>query len=221
VEGDEDALDFWDGQLPLLLAWARDRLAAELSTNERPVTPEELSFWPAGEDYEQTAIEAVERIWGGEEALYEELEPHIAALTGYYGRGDGPSFRFESRVELPGVLLRTNGTPDGDGVIWMLRETDLGFGEMVLRAEAVDPLVEPLRRLGARRTFDRATLLRLADLLWTRDPDGLIAETLARAVERGALDLLRDGEQVPDEVELLVIELADLLDPQTRLPEPL
>ena len=91
----------------------------------------------------------------------------------------------------------------------------------MLRAEAVEPLIEPLRRLGARRTFDRATLLQLADLLWTRDLDGVIAETLARAVERGRLDLLRDGDEVPDEVELLVSELADMLDPEVPTPEPL
>jgi hypothetical protein len=162
-----------------------------------------------------------ERVWGGEEELTRLVEPHLSVLSGYYGGDNSPRFRFEVRAAMPGTLLRTNGTPDGDGALWLFREADLSFLDNTLRAESVELIDEPLLALGARRELDRARLLQLADLLWKRDEGGVLAGLLAQAVEQGRLDLLRDENSVPSEFEDRARELADLLDPEIPAPKPL
>lgn len=220
VEGGEpDA--FWDAQMPVVLDWLRTNIAARLSTEDLPIHPADLTFWPAGEDWERGMSRVTEEVWGSEDRLYELAEPHLAAMAGFYGGDDAPRVRFEARVEMPGVLMRTNGTPDDDSVVWVFRQQDLTLGELMLRAESVEPDREVLTDFGARRDFDRASLLRLADILWGRDTDGRLTSLLADAVARGHLDLLRDDDTVPPELLQLAAELADLLDPEVPLPEPL
>jgi hypothetical protein len=213
--------DFWDVQMPVMLDWMRRKVAAALSTGEATVRPGELTFWPAGDDWERQATEIVERVWGSEDELYEKLEPHLAAMAGFYSGDDTPRFRFESRVRMPGTVLRTNGTPDDDSVVWLFRQQDLTVGDFVLRAEAVEPVAKVLTDLGARREFDRAELVRLADILWRQDPDGGLVTLLEEAVSRGRLDPLRDEDAVPAELQDLAAELADLLDPEVPSVSPL
>jgi hypothetical protein len=212
---------FWDVQMPVILEWLRQKVAAALTTGDQAIRPDELTFWPTGDDWEREATEIVERVWGSEDELFEELEPYLAAMAGFYSGDDTPRFRFESRVRMPGTLLRTNGTPDDDSVVWLFRQQDLTVGDFVLRAESVEPVAKVLTDLGARREFDRAELQRLADILWRQDPDGRLVAFLEEAVSRGRLDPLRDEDAVPGELRDLAAELADLLDPDVLPAAPL
>jgi hypothetical protein len=207
--------DYWEVQTPALLEWARDRVAERLSTAERPIDPGELSFWPVGQDFQEQANEIIERVWGSEDELLELIEPHMAALEGYYGAGDAPWFRFEVRLQLPGTLLSTNGTPDGESIIWLFRERDMTFGEINLRAESLELQTEALISLGARRDFTKQQLVRLADLLFKRDPGGDLLAVLESAEEQASLDPLLDEDALPDELEFVAAELFEILDPQT------
>jgi hypothetical protein len=220
VEGGEPD-GFWNLQMPVLLVWLRDGVAKALSTEERTIRPRDLPFFPSGEEWEAEATAVIERVWGGEDELYALVEPHLAAMAGFYGTDDAPRVRFESRVRLPGTLLHTDGTPDDGAVVWSFRQEDLTRGEVALRAESVEPAAEVLTVLGARREFDRASLLRLADILFSRDPDGRLASLLRDAAGEGRLDRLRGEDAAPPELQDLAVELADLLDPNVPLPEPL
>jgi hypothetical protein len=213
----DDPDDFWDLQMPTILDWGRDRIATSLSTAEQPILPDDLSFWPRGDEYEETAAEITARVWGSEDVLFEKVEPHLAALAGFYGGDDAPRLRFESRVTLPGTLLTTNGTPDGDTIVWLFRERDMTLREMTLRARSVELQDEALRALGARRNLDTITLIRLADLLWERDRDGGLEDILTRAVQQANLGILRDEDAVPEPLLPVAQELADLLDPEIPL----
>ena len=209
--------DFWEVQTPAVFEWARDRVAAQLSTAERSIDPGELSFWPVGQDLEEQASEIIERVWGSEDELLELIEPHLAALEGYYGAGDAPRFRFEVRLQLPGTLLSTNGMPDGESIVWLFREQDMTFGEINLRAESLELQSEALISLGARRDFTKQQLLRLSDLLFKRDPTGEILAVLESAAEQASLDPLLDEDALPDELESVAAELFEVLDPDTPL----
>jgi hypothetical protein len=213
----DDHEDYWDVQGPTLLEWARERVADSLSTPEAPISAEDLAFWPTPDNFDERLSEIATRVWGSEDELTAEAEPLLAALVGYYGAGDIPRFRFESRVQIPGTLLKTNGTQDGDSVVWLFREQDLTFGEISLRSESVELNDDALVTLGARRKFDMPALVRLADLLFERDPEGVLVEPLTRAVAAGDLDLLREEDGVPDELSQIVDEVADLLDPTVPL----
>ncbi len=208
-----DIDSYWDSQMPVILDGLRQRVAAALSDEHQAVGSEELTFWPAGEEPWERLEAITERHWGTTDAPQGEFESHLAVLSGYYGGGDGPRFRFEVRTEMPGTLLRTNGTPDGNAAIWLLREDDLSLGEQVLRAESVRLDDDALRRLAARRNFEPAELARLADLLWKRDHDGALVGLVDRALHSGGLDRLRDPDELPDELVEFAEELAELLPP--------
>lgn len=209
----DDSDEYWEIQLPVIFEWGRKRVAAALSTPEVAIVPDDLGFWPPADDIEDGLTGIVSRVWDSEEELFAEVEPHLAALAGYYGGDDAPRFRFECRLRLPGTLLATNGTADGEDVVWLFREPDLVFGEVGLRARTVQLRTDNLVALGARRDFDRMSLLRLADLLWKRDPEGALRDAVARAIDRGSLDPLRDKDAVPEQLLPIAEELADLLDP--------
>lgn len=197
---------FSGNQAVLLSSWMRAKVAQALTTNDVPVRPDDLVFWPGSED---------EPGAGGmtaEEDLTHRIEPLLPALSGYYGDIGGPRFRFEVRVVVAGKLLRTNGTPDRDSVVWVFRDDDLAKGPRTLETESVEPNDDALRSLGARRDLDAADLLQLTDLLTERDTAGQIRKVLVEAVRAGKLELLRDAK-VPAEVQGLARELADLLDP--------
>ncbi len=53
----DDLDSYWEQQMPAILDWARDRVAHAVSTAAQPIGPDELSFWPRGEDYERQAAE--------------------------------------------------------------------------------------------------------------------------------------------------------------------
>ncbi len=207
-------------QLEAASSWLRGRVAASLSGPEMQVRPEDLVFWPEGENKEEELQAIVERVFGGEDELKSALDPRLAALTGYYGAADVPRFRFERRVTMPGWLLGTNGTPLRDGAFWIVRDEDLS-GERVLEAASAELDDERLRALGARRDLTVGQIARLVDILVLRDPERELRKRLAAAVAGGRLNILRDAGGVSDSLEPLARELAGLLDPAVDLPPAL
>jgi hypothetical protein len=209
---------FWDAQTGPLLDWFRAKVAAALSRPDAPLLPEDLSFWPRADSVDDDAKAIATHVWGGEDEMMREIEPLIETIQGHYGSGGSPRFRFESRLVLPGRLLRTNGSQDRDGAVWFYRSEDLEAVELAMEAESVTLDDEKLRALGARRELETAQLLQLVDILVRRDPDGALRKLLASAVERGKLGVLRDAKDLPDDLKPLARELADLLDPEVPFP---
>jgi hypothetical protein len=209
---------FWKAQQAGLIDWSRRRLADALSRPDAPMLPADLAFWPTGDDWEKRSEETVERVFGSSDELLKSITPSLRALTGYYGDLGSPRYRFEPALEMPGRLLATNGTAGREGVVWFLRDEDLGAAGRTLEAESVTLDDEKLRVLGARREFEPAQLLQLTDILSRRDPDGVLRRVLMTAVEKGRLSILREKDAVPSELELLVRELADVLDPAVPPP---
>ena len=76
------------------------------------------------------------------------------------------------------------GTIAGDEVLWLVRGGDLVSGDASLNAESVELTDETLVSLGARRDLDLAEMLRLVDLLTTRDPTGRLREIVGEAVDQ-------------------------------------
>jgi hypothetical protein len=213
----DDADEFWELETPLLFDWSRTLMAEALTSDDYPIAPEDLAFWPVGDEMIEMGDEIIERIWGGEEALWELIEPHLDMLGGYYKGGDTPNFRFEVHVRLPGRLISTNGTPVENGARWLFRDEDLDLSDTFLRVESVEPIAEPLTRLGARREFSTAQLIQLADLLWRRDPQGILAERLSAAVEKGDLGHIWEAEGDTDGYNSRIRELSNLLDPDVDI----
>ena len=199
-------------QIDLLSTWCRERVAKALSTPEYPVSGDDLAFWPAGDDAGEKVEAIAAHAFGGEDALASRVETILAAFSGYYDSATKPHYRFETRVVPPGRLLRTNGTPDRDGVVWFFRDTEVVEQEQVLEVESVELLEDALRSLGARRDLAPLHLLQLTDLLGARDEDGALRELLAEAVRRKRLGVLRQQE-LPARIAPRARELADLLDP--------
>lgn len=208
--------DFWEAHAPHLLQWLRDLLAHALSTDERPVAPEDLySLLPNAEEWPSRINEITERVWGSEEALEERAIPYLEALIGYYGGGSANRFRFEASLRLPGVLLATNGTPAGEEVAWFFRDEDITLGEVVMTAESVELDRRALRSLGSTVSFSPVELLRLRDILVDRDPEGELTERLSLAVAQGDLAVLSDTEGLSEDLTPYARELVELLDPST------
>jgi hypothetical protein len=208
--------DFWEAQNPVLLGWLRRRLAGALSTPDHPVAPDDLSFIPPADDLEEGVMEMIERVWADEETFMAELEPLLEALGGFYDQGGSDRYRFEIRLVLPGRLVSTNGTPTEDGVVWHLRGEDLAFREAVFAAETMEPDDTALRSLGARRRLDALDLLRLRDILHVHDEDGTLKEHLGEAKRRGDLSMLREIDELPEDLAPYALELADLLERRER-----
>jgi len=213
----EDSFEVLGDLIDPILLWARDRVAATLSTPGEPLHPDDLGFWPTGEIISDLWSDEDQRPPGRAGEFVRLTESLAQAMTGYYGGLGAPSFRFEIRLEMPGTLLRTNGTIDRDEVLWLVRGGDLVSGDTSLNAESVELTDEALVSLGASRDLDVPETLRLVDLLTTRDPSGRLREIVREAVRRGRLDAIE--EQAEDELKISGRELVDLLDPE-REPWP-
>jgi hypothetical protein len=211
TEVPEDSFEVLEDLIDPILLWARERVATTLTRPEEPLYPDDLGFWPTRE--------TLSDLWNdegppppGRAGEFVRLSESLGqAMTGYYGDLGAPSFRFEIRLEMPGTLLRTNGTLDGNEVLWLVRGGDLVSGDASLSAESVELTDETLVSLGARRDLALAEMLRLVDLLTTRDPTGRLREIIGEAVRRGRLDVI--DELAEDELDLIGRELVDLLDP--------
>jgi hypothetical protein len=210
----DESHEFWDAQASVLLDWARRLLAEALSTPEVPIAPESLAFWPAGDDWIDDLTAILERSRSGKEQVESEVTDQLGAIQGYFADAESPTVRLEARVEMPGTLLRTNGMPEGDAAIWLVRTEDLSAGDIRLEATSIELVPDALSDLGARKTFEPRELLELADLLWDRDPSGVLAGLLTEARRVGNLKPLRDVDRIPDDWEAEARELADLLAPR-------
>ena len=215
----DESQEFWDVQAPGLLDWSRARLAQALSTPKTHVAPESLAFWPAGDDWLEDLTAIVERSKAASADIEALVDDQLAAVEGYFGSAGSPIVRLEVRVELPGTLLHTNGTPDGDAAIWLVRTEDLTAGDTVLEATSVELLPDALSDIGARKTFELRELVELADQLWDRDRSGVLADLLVEARRVGNLSPLRDVEHIPDGWDSAARELAELLERPAATPK--
>jgi hypothetical protein len=210
--------DFWDDNSAPVVEWLGSSIASALSTPEEPVLRDDLDFWPEPGDGDglERVMEMAERAAGGEEDLDRIAEPLLTSVLGYYSDEGGARYRFRMHLSLPGTLLKTNGTPGEEGIIWFFRGEDLFSGDRLMEAVTAEPDPDALRALGARRHLEPAVLLQIVDLLAERDPEGSLKEILREAVRMGRLDLLRDADSVPEELRRNARELADLLDPEVE-----
>ncbi|MDX1388573.1 MAG: hypothetical protein R3344_05260 [Acidobacteriota bacterium] len=214
-----DPMDSLDDLVDPVLAWARESVAGALSTDDQTIDPADLDFWPTENSIEEYWNEDLPPPTGRAAEFVDRMETLGMGLTGYYGEGGAPNFRFEIRVEMPGVVLATNGTPEGNGAIWIFRGADLPSEDATMRIESVELDDEALVSVGARRDLDTAELLQLVDLLGTRDTSGELRKLIAEAIERGRLSHIEESAE--DELEFLARELVDLLDPtRERWPAP-
>ena len=211
--GDDD--DATGDAILHFLDWARARVAASLRDGDGPIAPESLDFWPDEQRLEQASSAAFDP-----EA--ENLPPHLEefgrlgrrllqSMSGYYGDGSVPSFHFEYRVELPGTLIRSNGTPVDDGCLWYLQNDDMRIGAE-FNVETVELHRDALVRLGARRDFEASDLVRMVHWFEDLETGEALLELLAEAVDAGSLDLLLD-EELEGSLQEPAFALHAMLDP--------
>lgn len=188
-----------------------DRVAAEVVRANPRLDAAALTAFVAGD---QGAIAAILE------------EPEISALVeglqlAFFGAyGLGTRVRFLCRLTLPGRVLRTSGTVEGDAVVLTFDQDDLAAGDVVLDVESVELNGDALTRLGARRDLDAAALLRLVGLLTRPDLAVPLRAALQRAVETGKFGPLREGLE-GDALAQAGAEIAGLLDPSApRWPAP-
>jgi hypothetical protein len=206
----EDEEEFWDAQVVHIFDWLRKGLADALGTPDYPLAAEDLSFLlPAPDEWNEQFTHVAERVWGGEQSFDEKAMPLLGALSGIYGGQGDRRFRFEARLRLPGTLLLTNGTVEGEEIVWFFRDRDLIGGEIVMQAESIELETSALVALGAPRSFPVAELLRLRDLLVERDPERRLAALLIDSLERGGP--LQLSEDLPEELAPFLFELSELL----------
>ncbi|ANM30107.1 hypothetical protein ABI59_11780 [Acidobacteria bacterium Mor1] len=217
--GDDD--DATGGMILHLVDWARGRAAASLRDGDGPISAESLDFWPDEESLGEAFGAAFDL-----EA--DDLPPHLEefgrlsrrllqSMSGYYGDGSVPSFHFEYRVELPGTLIRTNGTPVEDGCLWYLQNDDMRIGAE-LSVETVELHRDALVRLGARRDFEASDLVRMVQWFQDLETGEALRELLAEAVDAGSLDVLLD-EDLEGSLQVPAVALHGMLDPDiTRWP---
>lgn len=205
VSSEPDESTHWNLRVNDLLAWMRKEVAAALSVNGHTVREEDLAFWPTTENGEEDLEEREEqllkignRTWPGEtehraDVIVEMYLGHYLGAGGLFDSNPGsPVEFFESRLHLPGVLIRTNGTPDGGDTFWQYSPSDLYQGDMVLEAESILLNKENLRALGVHRELQMAELFRITGIL-AGDSDGKLAELLTQAVAAKDVKLLEDG----------------------------
>lgn len=215
-----DDLDEWTNQF---VSWLAGRLASTLSTPKRAVSADDTAFLfddsaydPGGEMGRRLPVPAE-----GHAAWEEVLGPLADAASGIYAsRHDSALtgkllFLFESRLEMPGRLLTTNGTVDGREVLWVFGDREVTRAGRAMEARSAVVLPEPLRRLGVSPDLDVVRLVRVAQLLTTDDGAERTLARLKEAVAQRKPELLyateagEEGEPTLEEMQCA--ELARLL----------
>jgi len=215
LTGAREWLDSVGLLLDPVLSWSRERVAALLSTSEERVAGEELSFWPDGQRLDEIlSTNTDEPLDPLVRDFREAADSLLEAMEGYYGGPAAGRFRLEARLELPGRLLRSNGTPVERGVLWVVDNEALSEGA-TMRVETAEVDDEALAALGARRDLGAVELLRLCDLLTDPEHGPRLLEGLAAAVREGSFAPLADEELV-QQAGGDAGELLELLDPSLR-----
>jgi hypothetical protein len=220
-----DDVDAWTNDF---VSWVGTRLAATLSTPKRTVPADATAFLfddaaydPEGEMGRRLPVPPE-----GHATWEQVLAPLADAASGIYAsRHDSVLsgkllFLFQSRLELPGRLLTTNGTIDGREVLWVFGDREITRSGRVMEARSAVVLGEPLRRLGVSPDLDLVHLVRIVYLLTADDAAEHTLARLKDAVAQRKPELLYTPESSdPDEPTLgdtQCFELARLL----GVPEP-
>ncbi|MFG0316680.1 MAG: hypothetical protein ACF8XB_05365 [Planctomycetota bacterium JB042] len=196
------------------------RLLAETvrpkADNARPPRPGDFRYlFPADDPWSGLRV-ARDRLaaadFGSNEALERELQRRLYALTGTFGSPPAEAeFRFDCALELPGLLLRTNGfLESGDTSFWRFTGEDLFPHGFVMEAESVvldSPLLGRLRDL--KPTLDRRDAVDLIRALKGVDAEdrARMKELLETAARHGTIEALApDPEKEGDEQRVKKLE---------------
>lgn len=195
---DDDGTEAFQG-------WLAGQLAATLGTKQRPVAAGDTAFLLDPASYEPGGAMA-RRLpvpAEGHEPWEQVLAPFVDAASGFYAsRHDSPMtgkllFLFQPRLEMPGRLLTTNGTIDGDEVMWVFGDRAVTRAGRVMQARSAVVLSEPLRRLGLPPDLDLVRLVRIVQLLTTEDSAEHTLARLKQAISERKPELL----YAPDKAE--------------------
>lgn len=208
-------------------AWLQKLLASRLDPKDqtaRSLRPEDFRHLFPADDPTAGVRVAWERLaitdFGSVESLERAFQRHLYSVTGTYGTPPAEAeYRFDCALELPGLLLRTNGFLEGTNTsFWRFTGEDLFPSGYSMEAESVtldSSLLGRLREL--KPTLDRRDAVDLIRALRdvTAERRERMRELLEAAARQGtvasiAADPDRQGD---DEV---VKRLNDVLDTVRR-----
>lgn len=186
----------------------------------RPKADEFLYLFPEhdpGSGIAVAAERAAEREFGSVQEAKDAFQRAVIGVTGSYGSPPAEAeFRFDCAVELPGVLLRTNGAIEGDaGAFWLFEGEDLYPNGFLLEAESVvldSPFIGRIAEL--KPSLDRRDAVRLIERL--RDVDAAerarLRELLAQCAAAGSLAPLAPAPGATDAEKALAERLKSVLE---------
>lgn len=139
---------------------------------------------------EQARQRVIDRNYGGKEQLEARLGSLFQRVVGVYWPFGGTK-SFEYTLQLPGLIVETNGTLHADGkAAWRFKGSEafpLGYS---MTARALESNTAALKQLtGTEPLGDREKLLRYLELV---KPNESLAAALRASVEQGTLKPLRD-----------------------------
>jgi hypothetical protein len=141
---------------------------------------------PVAESYKVVAT----RRHGSVEAVEKKTQHRLVRITGAYGPVSSP-IRFDWQVELPGIVVETDGTLVASGrVHWNFpASAAYPFGRP-MRARALEPILDTQRLLLGRTPVEsRESLLAFAKIV---AEDAVLQKTLVRCREQKSLAPLHD-----------------------------
>ena len=213
LEVDPDLED--DVLLERARGWLSRTLAATLVPRDdaaRRPAPEDFAYLFPADDPAAGLRVAFERVahrdLGGVEAAERAFKRRLYALTGTFGSPPAEAeFTFDAAVELPGVLLRTNGWVEGDrSAFWRFSGDDLFPGGFVMEAESAvlgSPLLGRLREVKPRLDRrDAVDLIRALEGVGPADRDRM-KELLTTAAREGTTAAITPDESRPGDAEVV------------------
>ena len=213
----EDLATFWMAEAGFVLTWARDRLEQRRVKAGLDSLPGLLAFESEDQEELETLFELVDDGPCPDESLRREACELLRTFTGIYGGLRNSALRFVFTVELPGLLLRTNGTAEAGKAIWTGRASELSSRDLNMQAMSMEMHHDVLTDLGARHEWSAERLLQLENLF--RDPEQAVAlrifleQALAKKGDRSER---YDLEKTPEAFHTAATELANLLDPDVQ-----
>jgi hypothetical protein len=213
----EDLATFWMAEGGIVLTWARDRLEQRLVKAGLDSLPDLLAFEREDQEELESLFEFVDDGPCPDESLRREACELLRTFTGIYGGLRNSALRFVFTVELPGLLLRTNGTAEAGKAIWACRASELSSRDLNMQAMSMEMHHDVLTDLGARHEWSAERLLQLENLF--RDPEQAAAlrifleQALAKKGDRSER---YDLENTPEAFRTAATELANLLDPDVQ-----
>jgi len=195
--------------------WLSRTLAATLDPKDdaqRRPTPTDFRYLFPADDPGAGLRVALERVahqdFGSVEAAERAFKRRLYALTGTYGSPPAEAeFKFDCAIELPGVLLRTNGWVEGpNSAFWRFTGEDLFPGGYSMEAESAvlsSPLLGRLRELKPQLDRrDAVDLIRALKKVSTTDR-ARMKELLTAAARSGTTEAIAADPDRPGDEEIV------------------